>query len=75
VSADDRYRGVHTLDNPDDLESLVANEDVIYLLLHSPQDSEEILVSETRQLLLQLVINISFRNSSLKHQHHSLVHL
>jgi hypothetical protein len=42
--------GVHKLDNPNDLESLVANEDVIYLLLHSSQDSEEILVSKTRQL-------------------------
>jgi hypothetical protein len=54
VSANDGCRGVHTLDSPDDLESIVAKEDVIYLLLHSPQDSE-ILVSKTRQLLLQLV--------------------
>ena len=43
------YRGVHTLDNPDDLERVVANEDVIYLLLHSPQDTET-LVSKRRQL-------------------------
>ena len=46
LSANDGYRGVHTLDNPDDLESLVAKEDVIYLLLHSSQDSEQILVSK-----------------------------
>ena len=45
--ANDGYNsGVHKLENPNDLESLVANEDVIYLLLHSPQDSEEILVNK-----------------------------
>jgi hypothetical protein len=41
VSANDGFdSGVHTLDNPNDLESLVANEDMIYLLLHSPQGSQ-----------------------------------
>ena len=49
VSANDGYRGVHTLEKPDDLQNIVANEDVVYLLLHAPQDSE-ILVSKTRQL-------------------------
>ena len=69
---------MHTLDKPDDLESLVAKEDVIFLLLHSPQDSE-ILVSKLSSALLQvsslIYLLISFRNSSLKHQHHFLVHL
>ena len=46
VSAKDGYRGLHTLENPDDLENIVAKEDVIYLLLHSPQDTE-ILVRKT----------------------------
>jgi len=33
--------GVHMLDNQHDLESLVAKEDVlVYLLLHSPQDTK-----------------------------------
>ena len=49
MSANDGYRGVHTLVKPDDLQNIVANEDVVYLLLHAPQDSE-ILVSKTRQL-------------------------
>jgi hypothetical protein len=62
---------VRTLDKSRDLESLVAKEDVIYLLLHSPQNTE-ILVSKLVQALLQLVINLSFRNSLEKHQHHSL---
>ena len=64
---------MHTLDNPDDLESLVAKEDVIYFLLHSPQDGEEILVSKL--VMFTSVSDIfHFRNSSLKQQHHSLVH-
>ena len=37
-------RGVHILDNPGDLESLVAKEDVVYLLLYSPHNTR-ILVS------------------------------
>lgn len=46
LSLNNVTRGVQTLDNPADLETLVAKEDVVYLLLHSPQDSE-ILVSRT----------------------------
>jgi hypothetical protein len=38
-------RGVHALDKPGDLKTLVAKEDVVYLLLHSPEDTE-ILVSK-----------------------------
>ena len=41
------YRAVHTLDSPDDLERIVAKEDVVYLLLYSRQDSE-IIVSKKK---------------------------
>ena len=60
MSANDGYRGVHTLVKPDDLQNIVANEDVVYLLLHAPQDSE-ILVSKTRQPYFNKVTNISFQ--------------
>ena len=54
VSANDDYRGVHALHNPDDLENIVEKEDVVYLLLHSSQDSE-IQVSKNSSALLHFV--------------------
>ena len=48
------YRGVHALHNPDDLENIVEKEDVVYLLLHSSQDSE-IQVSKNSSALLRFV--------------------
>lgn len=46
---------MQSLDKPDELETLVAKEDVLYLLLHLPEDSE-ILVSKTCPLYFSYLL-------------------
>ena len=55
MTNDEFNRGVHTLNSPDDLENLVEKEDVLYLLLHSPQDSETLVSKTLVSLYLHLV--------------------